>query len=199
LSLDSVFQHFTQAFGAPERSQAFSHPTFRRSILVHEWPAFGAHIRTFATDGYSAIELPGCAASRRFEFLITARGLPFTAAASIMLSVCRTPLEECLPPAAGETIALQEEVPGSSGMHRILLADVPDKDLLGKLRVDDVEIDVLLVVPIFESEFGFFRSRGEHAFWEAFRRESLDLTDLRRPCLRAAHEFVVIKPGRENQ
>jgi hypothetical protein len=199
LSLDSVFQHFTQAFGAPERSQSFSHPTFRRSILVHQWPAFGQQISTYTTDGYSAFALPGCASARRFEFLITARGLAFDAAARIMLSVCRTPLEECLPPAAGETIALEQPVPGSGGMQRVLLADVPDKDPLGRIEVDDLDIKILLAVPIYESEFGFFRSRGERAFWNAFQRESLDLTNLRRPCLRAAHEFVVVTPGRRNQ
>jgi hypothetical protein len=145
------------------------------------------------------MELPGCASGRRFEFLITARALAFDAAAKIMLSVCRTPVEECLPPSPGETIALQEQIPGSNGMQRILLAAVPDEDQLGNLEVDGLEIEVLLVVPIFESEFGFFRSRGPKRFWDAFRSESLDLTNLRRPCLRAAHEFVVVKPGRENQ
>jgi len=116
-----------------------------------------------------------------------------------MLSVCRTPVEECLPPSPGETIALEETVPGSNGMQRILLTDVPDKDQLGSLRVDGLEIEVLLVVPIFESEFGFCRSRGSNAFWQAFQREELDLTNLARPCLRAAHEFVVLTPVKRSQ
>lgn len=199
MAVDSVFQHFTRSFGAPERSESFSHPVLRESILVHQWPAFGEHIKTYSTDGYSAIALPGCSSCRRFEFLITARGLSFNAAVKIMLSACRTPLEECLPPSSGETIALEDPVPESNGMQRVLLADVPDKDELGMLRVDGLDIEILLVVPIFESEFGFFRSRGEREFWEAFRRESLDLTNLRRPCLRAAHEFVVVKATRGNQ
>lgn len=199
MSLDSIFQHFTKAFGPPERSQSFSHPSLHRSILVHEWPAFGLHTRTYTTDGYSALELPGCASGRRFEFLITASGLAFDAAAKIMLSVCRTPVEECLPPSPGETIALDEPVPGSNGMQRVLLADVPDRDQLGSLQVDGLDIDILLLVPIFESEFGFCRSRGARSFWDAFQRESLDLTNLRRPCLRVAHEFVVLTPGKGNQ
>ncbi len=199
MAVDSIFQHFTKSFGAPERSESYSHPAIRQSILVHEWPAFGRQIRTFTTDGYSAIALPGCAADRRFEFLITASGLAFSAAANIMLSVCRTPFEECLPPSSGETIALEDPIPGSNGMQRILLVNVPDKDQLGNLETDGLEIEILLVVPIYESEFGFFRSRGETQFWEAFRQESLDLTNLHRPCLRAAHEFVVLKTGRGNQ
>lgn len=199
VSPDSIFQHFTKAFGPPERSQSVSHRSLRRSILVHEWPAFGQHIQTYTTDGYSSIELPGCSGDRRFEFLITARGLSFEAAASIMLSVCRTPVEECLPPAPGETIALEKPIPGSNGMQRVLLSDVPDKEQLGRLQVDGLDIDVLLLVPIFESEFGLCRSRGPGHFWDAFQRESLDLTNLRRNCLRAAHEFVVVTPGRCDQ
>jgi len=166
---------------------------------VHEWPAFGPHIQTYTTDGYSSIELPGCAEGRRFEFLITARELRFDAAARIMLSVCRTPVEECLPPSPGETIALEFPIPSSNGMQRILLTEVPDRDHLGNLQVDGLDIDVLLAVPIFESEFGFIRSRGAERFWETFQDESLDLTNLRRPCLRAAHEFVVLTPGKGNQ
>lgn len=199
MTLDSIFEHFTKAFGSPDRSESVSAPCLGASILVHEWPAFGQHIRTFTTDGYSAIELPGCSRGRRFEFLVTARGLTFEAAAKIMLSVCCTPIEECLPPTSGETIALKEPIAGSNGMQRILLTEVPDKDHLGNLKVDGLDIDVLLVVPIFESEFGFFRSRGEKQFWDAFRGESLDLTNLRRPCLRAAHEFVVVTPAGRNQ
>lgn len=189
---ETILEHFVRALGRPVRSKDLPRARgFEPRVTVHEWDrtSFGMH--AFATVGFAQNRHHGAAESHRFEFLLAVKQMTIETAAWALQAATTTPIEDRLMPRSGDTIGLSIPISGSRGMQRLLLTDRWGDENLRHLDLGELSVQVLMVVPIFECEFGFLRSTDEATFWAAVENEKIDITDLTRQPLRKAETFVV--------
>lgn len=189
---EAILEHFVAALGRPVRSKELPRARgFEPRVVVHEWDrtAFGFH--AFATVGFAGSRHHGADVSHRVEFIFPVRQMNIDTAAWVLQSVTTTPIEDRLTPHSGDTIGLPAPISGSRGIKRLLLTDRWGDEKLRSFEVAGLLIHVMMVVPIFECEFGFLRSTDEAGFWAAVEAEKLDMSDLSRGPLKRAESFVV--------
>jgi hypothetical protein len=184
--IDRVEQHFVQHLGAwIKRSEYARTAPNEPSVWVYEWKRISHAMSTFATVGYSRIPLPQTGDHHRLEFMFNARGMSFDEAADVLLKACATPLDDILPLRTGHSIG-PLRTPLGAGMSRLYLTEPWEQEPFDKIELNDLHAQILMLVPLYESELRFIRTAGEEAFWDAFEAAALDIVDLRRPALHIA-------------
>jgi hypothetical protein len=189
---DIILSHFEKTLG--KSRQSFELPRtrlFEPLLRIYEWDNTSFGIKAFATAGYSQIRITGLPEGHRVEFFMTARRLDLETAVRVLHAATATPLEDKLPPRSGETIGLPLPISGSRGIQRLLVTDRFGDDEFRTINMPNLHVHVLMVVPIFECEFGFLRSNDEAQFWTAVEAERLDITDLSRAPLKRAESYLV--------
>jgi hypothetical protein len=188
----AILEHFTRALGRPVRSKELPRARgFEPRVSVYEWDQTSFGLRAFATVGFAENQHHGAGESYRVEFILAVRQMGIETAAWALQAATTTPIEDRLTPRTGDTIGLAKPISGSRGMQRLLLTDRWGDEKLRRLELDGLSVHVLMVVPIFECEFGFLRSTDEATFWAAVESEKLEMTDLSRAPLHRAETFVV--------
>ena len=188
----AILEYFTRALGRPVRSKELPRARgFEPRVSVCEWDHTSFGVPAFATVGFAANPHHGTDESYRVEFILAVTQMSIDTAAWVLQSATTTPIEDRLTPRTGDTIGLPKPISGSRGMQRLLITDRWGDEKLRRFELSGLSINVLMVVPIFECEFGFLRSSDEASFWAAVESESLDMTDLSRAPLRRAENFVV--------
>lgn len=160
-------------------------------VWLHSWRFDQSGTTWYLTAGYSQIPLPGPGREGPAELLLAMRGIDFDTAASLIRVVTLAPLADGIPFQMGDTIALDDPIERSQGMNRLLVTAEPVCLELRTIALENEVIGIVRLVPIFDSEFGLIRSRGEQSFWDAVRIEQADLCDVRRHALSASREFFV--------
>lgn len=189
---EAILEHFIAALGRPVRSKELPRARgFEPRVVVHEWDRTAFGLRAFATVGFAANRHHGADASYRVEFIVAVKQMTVETAAWMLQATTTTPIQDRLTPRSGDTIGLEQPISGSRGVQRLLLTDRWGDEKLRRLDVGNFSVHVLMVVPIFECEFGFLRSTSEAEFWAAVESEKLDMTDLARSPLKKAAGFVV--------
>lgn len=189
---EAILEHFVAALGRPVRSKELPRARgFEPRVVVHEWDrtAFGFH--AFATVGFAGNRHHGADEAHRVEFILPVRQMTIETAAWVLQTATTTPIEDRLTPKSGDTIGLPAPISGSRGIKRLLLTDRWGDEKLRRFEIAGLSVHVMMVVPIFECEFGFLRSTDEAGFWAAVESEKLDMSDLARGPLRKAESFVV--------
>lgn len=193
---EAILEHYVRALGRPVRSKDLPRARgFEPRVTVHEWDRTAFGMRAFATVGFAGNRHHGADESYRVEFILAVRQMGIETAAWALQTATITPIEDRLTPRSGDTIGLAQPISGSRGMQRLLLTDRWGDENLRRIEVGDLSVHVLMVVPIFECEFGFLRSTDEAGFWAAVESEKLDMTDLTRAPLHRAETFVVQRSG----
>ncbi len=189
---EAILEHYVRALGRPVRSKDLPRARgFEPRVTVHEWDRTAFGMRAFATVGFASNRHHGADESHRVEFILTVKQMNIETAAWVLQTATTTPIEDRLTPRSGDTIGLSQPISGSRGMQRLLLTDRWGDEKLRRLDLDQISIHVLMVVPIFECEFGFLRSTDEAGFWAGVESEKVDISDLTRQPLRKAETFVV--------
>jgi hypothetical protein len=168
--------HFGKWLG---RSEYPSTDSGQPSTWVYEWPRPELGITTFTTVGYSAIDLPAMSAAHHVEFMLSARKIEFDAAADILLSACEAPLDDGLPIQLGHTVGPLSQ-PIGAGMSRLLLVAPWEPEPFGTIDIGAKHAQVLMIVPIYESEFRLLRRTDEASFWAGFKNSAVEITNLNR-------------------
>ena len=184
--MSSVEEYFQSHFG--RWLKRVEYPRTEKSApstWVYQWPRPDFGMSTFTTAGYSEVEVPGIDSSHRIEFMFSARHAEFDLAAQVILTACATPLNDGLPLRLGHTIGPLHD-PIGAGMTRLLLTEPWEKEPFGSIDLGGRHAQVLMIVPLYESEYELLRSEGEETLWEVVEAHSLDITDLdRSPAARA--------------
>jgi hypothetical protein len=189
---EAILEHFVAALGRPVRSKELPRARgFEPQVVVHEWDRTSFGLRAFATVGFAGNRHHGADASHRVEFILAVKQMTIETAAWVLQFATTTPIQDRLTPRSGDTIGLPQPISGSRGVQRLLLTERWGDEKLRRFDVGDLSVHVLMVVPIFECEFGFLRSTDEAGFWSAVESEKVDMTDLARGPLKRAEGFVV--------
>ncbi|MGK2857099.1 MAG: suppressor of fused domain protein [Thermoanaerobaculia bacterium] len=189
---EAILEHYVRALGRPVRSKELPRARgFEPRVSVHEWDRSAFGMRAFATVGFASNSHHGADESYRVEFLLAVKQMSIETAAWVLQATTTTPIEDRLTPRSSDTIGLSQPIAGSRGMQRLLLTDRWGDEKLRRLDLGDLSVHVLMVVPIFECEFGFLRSTDEASFWAAIESEKVDITDLARAPLHRAETFIV--------
>ncbi len=186
--LEAVAAHYRRFFGAYDESIDLRDPRGHLpDFRIRSWKVRKGKTRVYGTLGNSSAAYAEMPFAHRVEFVFPVRESEsdISLAERILGAACAVPRGTAGEVGGGHTIQLSEPLEGTGGKRRLLVSpSFAESEEFQTLVLEDLHIDFLMLVPIFESEFAYLRRYGEAEFWQALAADDVDFTDIARGPLR---------------